>query len=281
MSDTIDLHHLLADAAERLEPLPAAAIELATVVSQPHAGPDEISAVLGTDPALAAHVLREANSVFSAAQAPVGALEQAVIRIGAARVLEVAVRQQLGDRLETDLVLYEIEGAERKRLAVAASKAAGVISVATPQPVSRVVVCAALLHGIGMDVIDAVADEHIAASLRRATVSLRQMEHELVAADHAEVGGYVLRRWGLPPCLVDAVEYQHAPDRSVEAAIVCLATDLAAELLYAGPAVEHDSTTLAAITVLEIEERIDELRDTVRAMLVRDGLLPDEAVPEG
>ena len=279
MSDTLDFHHLLAEAAEQLEPLPAAAIQLAAVVSEPESGPEEITAVLGTDPALAAHVLREANSAFSASQTSIGSLEQAVVRIGAARVLEVAIRGQLGARLETGLDLYELEGAERKRLAVGASSAAAVISAASPHRVSRDVVCAALLHGIGMDVIDAVADPDAAGPLRRADIPVRQMEHELVSADHAEVGGFILQRWGLPATLIDAVQHQHEPEHGVEAAVVCLATDLAAELLFGDgdtPDDEADPSTSQAIAVLELDGRIDEVRNAIRATLDADGLLGDE-----
>jgi HD-like signal output (HDOD) protein len=273
VTDTITIHHLLEQAAEDLEPLPAAAVQLASIVAQPDAGPDEISAVLGTDPALAAHVLREANSAFSASTATIGALDQAVVRIGAARVLEVAIRGQLGARLEQGLDLYELEGSERRRLAVGASLAAMVISKASAQPVSRDVVCAALLHGIGMDVIDVVADPGSAGSLRRAGVPTRELELELVSADHAEVGGFVLRRWGLPATLVDAVEHQHHPDASLEAAVVCLAIDMAADALFGSHGDTLDQATIDAAQALGVADRLDDIRGKVRSAIEADGLL--------
>ncbi|MEM9464251.1 MAG: HDOD domain-containing protein [Actinomycetota bacterium] len=277
MSEPPDFHQLLVEAAERLEPLPSAAIELAAIVSRPDSGPEEITKVLGTDPAMAAHVLREANSALSGSSRPIGSLDQAVVRIGAARVLEVAVRSHLGDRLETSLEVYDLDGAERRRLAVGASNAAEILSAASPHAVSRDVVCATLLHGIGMDVIDAVADPEKAGSLRRCGMATRQMEHELVAADHAEVGALVLRRWGLPPTLVAAVEHQHDPEAGIEAAIVCLATDLVADLLD-GDAEDDEARTLessaqTAITVLAVADRLDNAREAIRVSLADDGLL--------
>ncbi len=273
MADTITIHHLLEQAAEKLEPLPAAAVQLAALVAQPDTGPDEISAILGTDPALAAHVLREANSAFSASQTPIGSLHQAVVRIGAARVLEVAIRGQLGARLERSLELYDLDGSERRRLAVGASIAATTISAATSHEASRDVVCAALLHGIGMDVIDAVADPGAAGPLRRAGVPTRELELELVSADHAEVGGYVLRRWGLPATLVDAVEHQYHPDAGVEAAVVCLAIDMAADLLFGSDEPELDPTTLDAAQALDLVDRLEDVHAQVRTALEDDGML--------
>jgi HD-like signal output (HDOD) protein len=214
-----------------------------------------------------------ANSAVSASQTAIGSLQQAVVRIGAARVLEIAVRGALGERLAATLDLYELDGAERKTLAVAASAAAAVVSAASPVSVSRDVVCAALLHGIGMDVIDTVADPDAAGPLRRAGVPRRQMEHELVAADHAEVGGFVLRRWGLPDTLVDAVERQHDPSHSPEAACVCLAIDLAAELLHGDGDTEVDPVMADAIDALELSDRLEQVRNAVRATLDADGLL--------
>ncbi|MEM9203130.1 MAG: HDOD domain-containing protein [Actinomycetota bacterium] len=275
MADTLDFHHLLAEAAERLEPLPAAAVQLASIIADPDTGPDEITEVLSTDPALAAHVLREANSAFSASQTPVGSLEQAVVRIGAARVLEVTIRGQLGDRLQTQLDLYDLGGAERRKLAVGAASAAAIISVMSPKTISRDVVCASLLHGIGMDVIDAVAEPAAADSLRQAGVSIHEMEHELVSADHAEVGGFVLRRWGLPATLVDAVEHQLNPELGLEAAVVCLATDIASDELF-GEDLDPDPTAVAAVVTLGLEERIDDVRARVHKALEDEGLLDDD-----
>ena len=275
MADTLDFHHLLAEAAERLEPLPTAAIQLAAVVARPDSGPDDVTEVLGTDPALAAHVLREANSAFSASQRAVGSLEQAVVRIGAARVLQVAVRGQLADRLAAPLELYDLDGDDRRRLSVAASSAAAVISSASPHTIGREAPCAALLHGIGMDIIDTVADPAAGAALRRAGVEQRQMEHELVAADHAEVGAFVLRRWGLPDSLVDAVEHQHEPAHSPEAAVVCLATELASQLLFGDDELgaDDDPVIATASTALGLDSGHDELRNAIRATLTAEGLL--------
>lgn len=273
MSDTVTIHHLLEQAAEQLEPLPAAAVQLASIVADPDTGPGEISDVLGTDPALAAHVLREANSAFSASQTSIGSLEQAVVRIGAARVLQVAIRGQLGSRLAQRLELYDLDGTERRRLAVGASVAATTIGRATVHPVSRDVMCAALLHGIGMEVIDVVADPSAAGPLRQAGVPTRQLELELVSADHAEVGGYVLRRWGLPPSLVDAVENQYHPDASPEAAVVCLAIDMAADVLFGSDEEQLDPITLEAARALDLVDRLEAVRAQVGAAIEADGLI--------
>ena len=42
-------------------------------------------------------------------------------------------------------------------------------------------------------------------------VADRKAEQELMGADHARVGGWVLRRWNLPEDLAEAVEHHHAP----------------------------------------------------------------------
>ena len=151
-----------------------------------------------------------------------------------------------------------------------------VISKASAQPVSRDVVCAALLHGIGMDVIDVVADPGSAGPLRRAGVPTRELELELVSADHAEVGGFVLRRWGLPATLVDAVEHQHHPDASFEAAVVCLAIDMAADALFGSHGDTLDQATIDAAQALGVADRLDDIRGKVRSAIEADGLLADD-----
>lgn len=275
MRPTLQLHEELLAAANSLEPLPTATVQLATLVNDPSATPSEIAAVIGTDPALAAHTLRDANSAIQGVRTPVGSLDQAVVRLGAARVLEIAMRAHLDDRIAADLPCYGIGGDAHRAQAVGASIAAEVLVRHSAVTIGNDVLCAALLHDLGKEVIDAVADPATADLLQAADVVDLEFEQEVVEADHAEIGAFVLESWHLPPSLVDAVRHHHHPAHSPEAATVCLAEGLCAELLPDGDvAIAIDPARIdAAAATLGIADRLDTVRLEVAAALRDAGLV--------
>ncbi len=275
MTTTIELHDLLLQAAEELKPLPTAVIQLASAVNHPDTGPEELAVILGSDPALAAHVLREANSAASANRTPIGALDQAVVRLGAARTVEIAIRSQVEGRLSADLPLYHLTGSERRAHVVGTSIAAEIVARATKVEVSRDVVCAALLHDMGKDIINQVATAPHADLLHEIGLPVTDIEHELVQADHSEVGALVLSKWGLPETMVLAVNHHHRPSESAEAAVVCLAEGLTSEFLAGGEMETADDpgNHSHAATVLGLVDEVPTLGDRVGEALENAGLI--------
>jgi putative nucleotidyltransferase with HDIG domain len=74
---------------------------------------------------------------------------------------------------------------------------------------------AGLLHDIGKLVIDRVMTrEHrtaIEQIIQQRGLSGAEAERHVLGAGHAETGACLLRKWGLPSILIEAVENHHAP----------------------------------------------------------------------
>lgn len=269
MGNTVELHHQLLTRAEALEPLPQAVLRLAATVNDPLSGAEEVAAALGTDPALAAHVLREANSAASAARSAVGTLDGAIARLGAARLLELALRHHVGEHLDRPLLGYCTQAGEVRRHAVATSHAAELTRRHAKVPVSADVVSAALLHDLGKCVIDPMLPADILAAFRGAGAGELEMEHELVEASHAEVGAFVIEAWRLPTTMSDAVRFHHDPGYCPEAATVLVAEHLVAEVL---PDLAEEGlgpeTVAHSIELLGLGDRMPVLRDALRRRLL-------------
>lgn len=76
---------------------------------------------------------------------------------------------------------------------------------------------AAILHDIGKLVLATNLPqpcEMVLEKRRMRRLSLCAAEQEVLGSNHAEVGGYLLGLWGLPPRLVDAVTLHHHPSTS-------------------------------------------------------------------
>jgi len=75
---------------------------------------------------------------------------------------------------------------------------------------------AALLHDVGKLILAAHLPDVITQSIQHAEthgVPLHVAEQELGAVGHAEVGAYLLGRWGLPYPMIEAVAFHHSPAR--------------------------------------------------------------------
>ncbi len=76
---------------------------------------------------------------------------------------------------------------------------------------------AGLLLDIGKIILSSFAeDEFIQVSERveKNRIPFNIAEQEVLGFDHSQVGGRVIKKWKLPPALVEAVQYHHQPNKS-------------------------------------------------------------------
>jgi HD-like signal output (HDOD) protein len=98
---------------------------------------------------------------------------------------------------------------------------------------------AGMLHDIGRLVIYQNFPHHAVEILTRASVEpdlLFRLEQEILGIDHAELGGLLIRKWGLSDIFVNGCRYHHRPMESPDpsiASIIHLA-DIIAIALYFG-----------------------------------------------
>src|SRR5690242_1996961 len=113
----------LVSAAPELEALPAVAQRLLALLRDDRTTVDHIAKLLETDQALAAAVLRYANSGQAMPNRRIGSLREAVARIGQRSVSEVIVRACAGPLLDRGLPPYALPRRVAWRHAATASAA--------------------------------------------------------------------------------------------------------------------------------------------------------------
>jgi HD-like signal output (HDOD) protein len=79
--------------------LPAVAASVIRMINDPDSDVAALAALIRNDPALAAHVLRQANSPLARAGAPLVSLQQAITRLGMRSVADIAFAACMGPRL--------------------------------------------------------------------------------------------------------------------------------------------------------------------------------------
>lgn len=201
---------------DQLPSLPAVVTQLLQVIDDPLASAMDVAYILREDPPLTARVLRMANSVVYGNRARVVSVPQAVLRLGMVEirnmVLSLAVIRALarsGRRLDHRAFWQHC---------LTVALAAEALSRRMPRQETDdddAAFAAGLLHDIGRLVLDQFfpeAFEVVGKRMQRDTLTLVEAERREMDVDHAEIGGLVATRWGLPEAIVAGVHFHHRPD---------------------------------------------------------------------
>jgi len=179
----------------------------------------QLARLIEGSPALAARVLRMANSAFYAPMEPVVSLNRAVAMLG-----EIVLRQLV----LTSLVMARGAGRRSPRQALAAARltADAVRSAVVARSLAKVTkvvafdeaFAAGLLHDLGhVYLLDATGDAYAEYLLTVGTTSSDlEREIELAATTHQEVGAVFAYEWNLPTSVANVLfEHHGVPGQSL------------------------------------------------------------------
>jgi HD-like signal output (HDOD) protein len=226
-------------AGTELPTLPASVLEIQSALAAEEVPLGELVAIVERDPALAARLLRTANSaLYARGGERVSALGPAIGRIGLRQLRAVSLAGSV-------LQIFKARSASLRPEAFwSHSAAVGVASRTLAQALSRpdldpdVCYTAGLLHDVGLLVLDQFFPEDyaiIAGQRKELELPWWQQEEDTFGLDHGEIGGLLLGHWGLPSMIVEAVTFHHRPSDAhdgvrsaayvVHAAEILVATD--------------------------------------------------------
>jgi putative nucleotidyltransferase with HDIG domain len=247
--------------------LPGVALEITSAAAREDVDARSIAEMLKRDASLSAHVLRIVNSPVYSPRAQIVSLQQAVARVGAAKIREIALV------IACRTGVFKAKGYEREiddvfRHSIATALFAQEIARLTRNNVENAFLCG-LLHDVGRPVL-----LHAAVTLLRAArVRVeRSAVLELVAELHESAGAALAKAWTLPETAVLALAKHHSANPELEAIpvrIVALA-DRFAHLAFDADALTAEAMTgHPALAALEIyPDMLDKL--ITRANVVRD-----------
>lgn len=210
--------------------LPQVASRILAMVYDPDAEAAKLAALIHQDQALAAHVIRIANSPAYMTRNPVVSLQHAVSMLGMNLMSELAFSASIkGSAFKVPGWDDEVKGLWHYSLASGAY--AKEIARMRRFNVESAYLCG-LLHGIGRPV---VLQTLVALSKEQGTTLSKELMHQLLDGYHIQVGLLVADEWGLPPPVVESigfhVDYNYAKTAKQECMTTCLAGRMAKHFL--------------------------------------------------
>lgn len=263
--------------AVRVPPFPAAVMKLSAVIQRPTHSIDEVVEVVQQDPALAASVLRVANSVYYRRDEPVTGLKKAIVRIGEKELGHLVMAAGLS---RTALAAGPLSALRRQvwhEALLGATLSEVVARSLGRNPEEHFVL--GLLHDVGR----LVAVVTLEKLLEGSKTAPRPAEEwwAVVEQYHVELGLVLAARWGLPGVVSDVIS-QHHVSRPVgqyaPSAEVVASSDQLVILLQGRDTIDPDS--LGAVRVLEHAEQRDQVAREIPLALGVVATMEQDIVPD-
>jgi putative nucleotidyltransferase with HDIG domain len=212
--------------------LPTSVLRVMQMIEDPFCSSSDLAKVIQADPAMAAKVLKLANSSYYGFRQKISNIPQAVTLLGFATLKNTLMAAAVFDMFRVADTGLDLNALWKH--SVTTATAAKLLAKRARYPQSEKAFTAALLHDIGKIVLARFLPQGLAEIMENVRVEQLAMydaEKKVLGLSHPALGAWVMGRWGLPQPIVEAVEFHHHPTRAQTsfdlAAIVYLANILA------------------------------------------------------
>ncbi len=182
---------------------------------------EKMAQYIGQDVSLTSILLRWANSALFGQRFQVDTIKKAIIVLGT-DIVENLILSEAVNRAISDKVI-KVKGFDFKRFQKhsMASACLSRLLIKTVYPADTMrhdrAFVAGLLHDMGKLVTASFfADkfEHAIMASKLNKIPLETAERNQYNTDHAELGGFLAEWWALPPFIVNAIYWHHAPQNT-------------------------------------------------------------------
>lgn len=250
LSDAQKVDIIMRDVSE-IRVMPQAVAKILQVTNQGDVGAHDIAAAAGSDPTIAAMVLKRANSAYYGGNGQISDLRAAVVRLGSRECRDQVVGMATSDlfpKIEKSFgfnrVWHWVHSLSCGLLAEHLSRRPGFVNW-------QDAFAAGLLHDIGKLILDDFLTSAYGRVVRTAHttgITMLAAEKKVLERDHALVGSQVLERWRFPEAICQAIADHHDSQHAVPtnhanlAGAIFLADQMAKAMLVGsgGDFIVHD-----------------------------------------
>ncbi len=193
-----------------LPAMPAVADKVMKMVADPNTTTEQFQKVISADQALAARILKIANSVFYASVRKINTISDAIVMIGFNTLRSIVLTASSRD-------IYKRFGLTEKMLwehSMGAAISASIIAKELRIVNHEEAYLGGLLHDVGKVVLNNSDPQKFSKVMERVYnehISFRMVEQEVFGFSHVDVGAMVIRKWKLSETLEMAIRNQYNP----------------------------------------------------------------------
>lgn len=243
------LNQSIAEGFVEVPILPEIANKAFMLANDKNSDASQMAQLIQSDPSLAGHVMRIANSAAYTPMANLTSLQQAIARLGMTTISEIAISAVLNAKL-FNTPGYEDYAEAIWRQALATSLWAKEIASHCNVNV-EVAFLAGLIHSIGRP---AVLQTLIDVAAQRTLLLDDEIVHQLEEKYWLSVSQMIVIRWRMPALVIETIQHLETPSTDKEAGQLAAVVNMAR---YAAEAMLNDELAdnfpLASIAIVEFE----------------------------
>lgn len=200
-----------------LPPMPQIVFKAREIISDPDSEMKELASLLESDQAIAAKVLRLANSAYYGLSGKVSSIRHASSLLGyktLGQLITMAATSQLMGKMLTGYGMTAEDSWEHSLSVATCSKA---LALECRPDLENDAFAAGLIHDAGKLILEPYVLERMAGFEKYTEGGRRTMlqaEQKILGFDHAEIGHEVCKHWKIPENIASAIRYHHQPELS-------------------------------------------------------------------
>ncbi len=268
-----DLKKKILNRIKDLPPMPKVLFKARKVMADPKSSFKEIAEIIETDQAIAARVLKVANSAYYGLSGMVNSIHQASVVLGYQTLEQVITMVSSSSLLGKQLKGYAINAGVLWKHSLATALGSRLIAHKRAPSLEGDAFSVGLIHDAGKLALDHYVlqkRKEIQAFTAEHGPSMLMAERNVLGFDHTEIAYDLCQKWNLPSNHIDAMRHHHTPDESEStelAHIVHMADYMAKQAGFGcGPAFDEEPLNPRSLKQLTLkEEHIAEMSAEVVA----------------
>lgn len=262
--DKEDLKKKIVKKVDDLPPMPKVMLKAREIMADPNSSFKEIAKVIETDQAIAAKILKVANSAYYGLSGMVSSIHQASVVLGYKTLEQVITMVSSSSLLGKQLKGYGLGAGVLWQHSLAVAVASKSISQKRAPSLENDAFAVGLIHDAGKLALDQYVSsqkKEIDAYLRNNGGCFLKAEQKVLGFDHTEIALELCKKWKLPEDHAVAIRFHHTPADSKNnqlAHIVHAANFLAGRHGF-GTGQLFDEENIAPETLSALKLKLDDL----------------------
>lgn len=202
---------------EDLPPMPQAVIKIQQLIADINSDTKQLAKIIESDQAIAAKVLKMANSAFYGMSGKISSVHQASLMLGYQTLGEIATMAGTADLLARKMPGYGYDSQDLWRHSLSVAFSAKLIAAMKNKDLVPEAHTAGLIHDVGKIILDRhilVKKDKIAAYMAQEEKTFLDAERYFFGFDHAEIASEICRSWKIPEGITLAIGCHHRPSIS-------------------------------------------------------------------
>jgi len=200
-----------------LPPMPQVLMKAREVMANPNSGFEELAKVLETDQAIAARVLRMANSPYYGLSGKVTSIQHASVVLGYKTLGELVNMAGSSSVVGKALDGYELEAGALWLHSMGVAFGSRIIANKKRPELANDAFSAGLIHDAGKLILNPHVlekKEQFEAVMGSGDKTFLDAEKWILGFDHGEIASEACKKWNIPGALAVPIQYHHHPEQS-------------------------------------------------------------------